>query len=130
MTKALFLVALTLFTTFYGVAQQRSRKEIRKTAIADAKRFKLTQADSLQFKREHRKYRSDLLKPTELTTSDPLLLQDSLYNDVFRSVTFANNTKNRPVKYALVVGGVAFLAIVILLMSGNFHLEPLTSTAK
>ncbi|MDF3077689.1 MAG: hypothetical protein K0S09_1578 [Sphingobacteriaceae bacterium] len=116
MKKALFLIALTLFTSFHGIAQKPNRGYIRKTAIADAKQFTLSKADSLQFKKEHRHYRSDLLKPTNLTTSDPLLLQDSLYNDVFRSVAFANNTKNRT-STSVIIGCIGILAVIVVIVA-------------
>lgn len=122
MKKVVFLTVLVLFASFHGVAQQRTRKEIRKTAIADGKRFQFTKTDSLQFKKEHRKYRSDLLKPTKLTTPDSLLLQDSLYNDVFRSVAYAKYTKGRAFLYAsaLVVGLVSIYVIGFTSGSLNF----------
>jgi len=115
----LFVCLLAASTQTFS--QSTNTDSVKATAITDAEKFKISDANLQKFKNERSKYTSDFFKPNSITTSNASLLSDSVYVKAFREAAHKNTKNSNKVKknstigtVGYVAGGVAVVALIFL----------------
>jgi len=116
--KKLLMFTMLALAVSAGCAQTTHRDSVGRAALDDVKNFKLSREERERFKADKDNYSSDLFKPTERTTPDSRLLQDSVYVKAFRAAAYARARNKRSAgHYVLLgVGGYVVLSAVATLV--------------
>ncbi|HEY0056416.1 MAG TPA: hypothetical protein VGB63_13765 [Pedobacter sp.] len=114
MTKAIALILLFTFSCFTNLsAQQNTDKTIIKIARTDViRRFKLTEPEFQQFKKDKRNSTSDLFKPKSKRVSDTTLLADSVYSKAYRNYAYIKARGKADSTVIMIVGGTIIIVCV------------------
>jgi len=90
----------------------------QQTAQKDAQRFSLSKAMLIRFKAEHFPAASDYFKPDAANSSDPALLNDSVYVQTFRFEAYSKSYHQRahPTGHALLIGGIAAVGTTLIIL--------------
>ena len=111
MVKSLTISFILLFTTSVStIAQHRDPDEIKKTAIKDARKFKLSKTDFANFRKTKPTKSSDLFKPKLENASQFSLLSDSAYVNAYRDAAYFKTQKRKTVGHHFLIWGVAVVA--------------------
>ncbi|WP_421942804.1 hypothetical protein [Pedobacter sp.] len=122
MNKSLTILFVCLLAASTQTFSQSTHPDsVKETAIMDAEKFKLNEANLKRFKSERSKHTSDFFKPTSSTASNASLLNDSVYVKAFRQAAHKNTRSSNKVKknstmetVGYVAGGVAVVALIFL----------------
>ncbi len=107
---------LMVFLSFHLKAQTGHRDSIIKIAIADAKNFRLGDADMKDFRKNRRHLAADYFNPTITAASDTALLKDSVYVQTYRQTAYKKTRKRRTVAHHVLMGIIAMDAIFLVLL--------------
>jgi C-terminal processing protease CtpA/Prc len=121
MLKPLLITAFLIALLTAGTqAQTLSRDSIINIAKADAKNFRLNDADLKKFKKKWKKT-SDYFKPTKTNVSDTTLLRDSVYVQTYRYVAYVKTRSRHSTGYYVIFGAgtATWVAVLIAIF---FHL--------
>lgn len=96
--KLIAIILLAIISVHHAAAQTTPADSVQIARLAnhDAGSFKLNPDDRKKFKVKSFPRRSDYFKPTAVYTSNPAMLNDSLYVQTFRDAAFSNTVKARP----------------------------------
>ena len=114
----LFFITLLLasITTLAARAQTTATDSLVRIAQADAKNFRLNDADFKKFRKNRGNSGSDYFKPQAANVSNTALLNDSVYVMAYRQAAYAKTRHRHTVGHYILWGGVG-LTVVILVAS-------------
>jgi hypothetical protein len=123
----LFCITLLLacITGFAARAQTAGTDSLVRIARADAKNFRLNDADFKQFRKNRHNSGSDYFKPVAANVSNSALLNDSAYVMAYRQAAYAK-TRHRHTAGHYVLWGGAALAVVVLVSAAAANNAVLT----
>lgn len=111
----LFSITLLLacITTFAAKAQTAGADSLIRIARADAKNFRLNDADFKQFRKNRGNSGSDYFKPAAANVSNSALLQDSAYVTAYRQAAYAKTHHRHTAGHYVLWGGAAVAVVVL-----------------
>jgi hypothetical protein len=116
---------LACITTFAAKAQTTGTDSLIRIARADAKNFRLNDANFKKFRKNRRNSSSDYFKPVAANVSNSALLNDSVYVAAFRQEAYAK-TRHRHTAGHYVLWGGAAVAVVVLVAAAAANNSVLT----
>ena len=122
-----FIISLVLTLLITGIvfSQGLPADSVKKIAQADVKKFKLSREDQKIFKADKSNFTSDLFKPGLAYTSNPSLLNDSVYVRTFRYAAFKKASNKRSTGHYVLLGTAGYIiasaiaVLVIILALGS-----------
>lgn len=111
MNKSQFTLLLCLLVASTQTFSQTIQPDsVKKIAVADAEKFKISDENIKRFKSERSRKTSDIFKPTANTTSNVQLLNDSVYVAAFKQAAHQNTKNTIKVKKSSTIGTVGYVA--------------------
>jgi len=123
----LFCITLLLagITTLAARAQTTAADSLVRLARADAKHFRLNDADFKKFRKNRGNSGSDYFKPVAANVSNSALLNDSIFVMAYRQATYAKTHHRHTAGHYILWGGVG-LTVVVLVASAAAYNSVLT----
>ena len=121
MKAFIFLLILIIISAVQPVkAQYTSQDSITiETAQADGMKFRLRAKYMKRFAQQKIDAKSDFFKPSNITTTESALLQDSLYNQAFRKAAYKSAVKqirNPTLNNIIYIGVLTYIILLPTLM--------------
>ena len=114
MIKLLSITLLLAYiTTSATKAQTTGTDSLVNIARADAKNFRLNDADFKQFRKNRHNSGSDYFKPVAANVSHSALLNDSVYVAAYRQAAYAKTRHRHTVGHYVLWGGAAIAVVVL-----------------
>lgn len=119
MKKICLLLFVAVTAMLNANAQIMNKDSVINIAKADAKNFKLNDADFQRFRKTGRNPNSDYFKPA--ATSNSVLLNDSTYVKAYREMAFKKTRRRHTTAHFVLIGGIVAVVAVAVIYAATYN---------
>jgi len=118
MKKICLLLFIAVTAMLNANAQTMNSDSVIRIARADAKNFKLSDADFQRFRKTGRNPNSDYFKPVAASNSQ--LLSDSTYVKTYREMAFKRTRKRHTTGHFILIGGAVAVVVIAVIYAATY----------